>query len=132
VAGDQKAVAWMKSNYLANAAKHIDNAQTLSHTVYGRDIPQVALLHLGGFTTATLPDLLVLMKKMGTRFVTLEDAESDPAYAHVIEDSVDSGGTFLERMARARHLPQPLNPPAPFDTLKTMCTNAKLDGPAIP
>jgi len=47
--GDAKAIAQLESSYLAAAGRSIDYYRGLSHTLYGRDIPYVLLVHIGAF-----------------------------------------------------------------------------------
>ena len=75
-----KSIAWLKSSYLDTAQQYIELDQKMSHMVFGRDVKHVMLLHLGGFQTVMLPQLIELLKQKGFRLVTLDEAESDPAY----------------------------------------------------
>src|SRR3974390_3105327 len=80
---DATSIAWLKSSYLEMESSYLDLGKNLAQSVYGYDINHVLLLHLGAFSSTILPDALDLLKKKGFRFVTLEEAESDPAYDDV-------------------------------------------------
>ncbi|MNY62747.1 hypothetical protein D3C86_1996190 [compost metagenome] len=61
--------------------------------MYGRVIPQVLLTHLGGWSAVLLPDVMARLNAAGARYVTLAQAQSDPAYA------VTGGGSLISRTA---------------------------------
>ena len=116
---DQQGIETLRQSYLAGAADSLAQGQELSKLVYGRDIKHVMLLHIGGFETVMLPQLLDLLKQHGFKLITLQEAESDPAYATDADLPGDWGGTFLDQMLRAKH---PTNPRQSENRL------AKLDG----
>jgi peptidoglycan/xylan/chitin deacetylase (PgdA/CDA1 family) len=118
---DQKSIEWLKSSYLSTAQQYIELDQKLSQMLFGRDIKHVFLLHLGGFQTVMLPQLLDLLKQKGFRFITLEEAESDPAYQSNPNAALKYGGTLLEQMIEAQHMPYPPAPPKPMKELEALC-----------
>jgi len=74
--------------------------KAMSQKVYGRMIPQVLLTHIGGFASVMLPQVLDELDKAGAHYVTLEQAESDPAYAET--DAHAGSGSLMERTAGER------------------------------
>ena len=108
---DQKGIDWLKESYIQGAEQELTHGQELAKLIYGRDIPHVMLLHIGGFETVMLPHLLELLKQRGFKLVTLPEAESDPAYAHDADLPGNWGGTFLQQMMREKHLQPPPHPP---------------------
>ena len=78
--GDQAAVARLETMYLQAARESVAHYRALSQQTYGRDIPYVLLLHVSAFEGRMLPRLLKLYRDEGFRFVTLANAQSDPAY----------------------------------------------------
>jgi peptidoglycan-N-acetylglucosamine deacetylase len=78
---DQAAIAQLEADYLKMADAEIDHARGVAKARYGRDIPYVLLMHVGSFDSEMLPRLLNLYKSRGFKFITLEEAEKDPAYA---------------------------------------------------
>jgi hypothetical protein len=48
--------------------------------VFGREFPQVMLMHVNRLNADTLDDVLSLIERRGYSFVTLVDAQSDPVY----------------------------------------------------
>ena len=79
----------------------------MSEMLYGRDIKHIMLLHIGGFETIMLPKLLDLLKEKNFKLITLQEAESDPAYATDAPLGANWGGTFLQQMMRVKHLEFP-------------------------
>ena len=79
-AGDDAAVARLQEMFLQAARESIVHYRGLSRAIYQRDIPYVLLLHVSAFEGRMLPRLLKLYRDEGFRFVTLGQAQSDPAY----------------------------------------------------
>lgn len=104
--GDSQAIASLENSYLAAADESITYYRDLSHTLFGRDIPYVLLMHIGAFDAEMLPRLLILYKSRGFQFVTLTDAEKDGFYR---EDTLQlaPGPDMLEGVMAERHLPLP-------------------------
>ena len=104
---DQEAIAFLEKSYLAAAEDSIAYYRTLSHALYGRDIPYVLLMHLGAFDAEMLPRLLNLYRSKGFQFVTLEQAESDAFYREDMNLTLPPGPDSLEGVMAERHLPLP-------------------------
>jgi peptidoglycan-N-acetylglucosamine deacetylase len=117
---DAASIAWLKSSYMSTAAQYIALGQQMSKLVYGRDIRHVLLLHIGGFETVMLPQLLDSMKRQGFKFVTLPEAEKDPAYKGDPDMALKDGGTLLDQMMEAKHLKFPQND-KPYEQLNGLC-----------
>ena len=97
----------MHDLYLASADGAITPTRALSKEVYGRDIPYVLLMHIGAFDARMLPELIALYRSRGFTFVSLPEAEKDPAYSDDA-DIAPAGGTELDQLAMKRKLPIPL------------------------
>jgi peptidoglycan/xylan/chitin deacetylase (PgdA/CDA1 family) len=104
---DQQGIDALKKSYLDGAADSLAVGQKMSEMVYGRDIKHIMLLHIGGFETVMLPKLLDLLKEKNFKLITLQEAESDPAYATDADLPSNWGGTFLQQMMRVKHLEFP-------------------------
>ncbi len=118
---DVKSIAWLRSSYLDIASSYLDLGRELAKRVYGRDINHVLLLHLGAFSSTILPDVLALLEKKGFKLVTLEEAESDPAYATDPDAESQYGGTLLEQWMDARKIKYPPVTEKPYKELKEIC-----------
>jgi peptidoglycan/xylan/chitin deacetylase (PgdA/CDA1 family) len=105
--GDSAAIATLESSYLAAAEESIGYFRDLSHKLYGRDIPYVLLMHIGGFDAEMLPRLLDLYRSKGFKFVTLEEAEKDEFYRRETNLSEAPGPNSLEGEMKERQLAAP-------------------------
>jgi peptidoglycan/xylan/chitin deacetylase (PgdA/CDA1 family) len=118
--GDEQAITWLRNSYLSRASAYVARGEEMSRLIYGREINYVMLLHIGGFETVMLPRLLDLLKQRGFKFVTLEEAERDPAYSE--DPSLPStAGTLLDQMMIAKHIPPIQRPDDTFSKLDKVC-----------
>jgi hypothetical protein len=101
IKGDNAAIEAMKAQYLKGVDEEIVRMKSASQQVYGRVIPQVLLTHLGAFSAVTLDDVLKRLDAAGARYVTLHQAQADPAYNH------PGGGTVIARAAKERNMQLP-------------------------
>jgi peptidoglycan/xylan/chitin deacetylase (PgdA/CDA1 family) len=95
---DSTGLAWLEQSYLDRAGESLTRGQEAARAIFGRDISHVMLLHIGGFETVMLPRLLDLLTQRGFVITTLEEAQSDPAYAAVPERTADFDGTLLQQL----------------------------------
>jgi peptidoglycan/xylan/chitin deacetylase (PgdA/CDA1 family) len=117
---DTAAIASLHDSYLATAAEYITYSRTISQRLYGHDIPYVLLLHVGAFDAKMLPQLIALFRARGFQFVTLPQAESDPAYSFDPKIAYPGGGLLLELVATARKVKTP-DATEPEAQLAAMC-----------
>lgn len=118
---DEKAIAWLKESYLKTAEEYIRLGREMAQQIYGRDIKHVLLLHVGAFDAEMLPDLLLLLKKDGFQFVSLPEAQSDPAYQTNPNFGLKYGGTLLEQIFDGRKLKYPTHGEKPLKELDLIC-----------
>jgi len=118
---DAGSIEWLKTSYMTTAAKYIALDRQMAKLVYGRDIRHVLLLHIGGFETVMLPQLLDFLKKQNFKFVTLGEAEKDPAYKSDPNVTLKEGGTLLDQMMEAKHLKFPPHTDKPYEQLNAVC-----------
>jgi peptidoglycan-N-acetylglucosamine deacetylase len=78
---DTASIQKLQDSYLKMADAGIGYARGTAKAIWGRDIPYVLLMHVGAMDAEMLPRLLDLYKSRGFQFVSLEEAEKDPAYA---------------------------------------------------
>jgi peptidoglycan/xylan/chitin deacetylase (PgdA/CDA1 family) len=120
-AGDTESIAWLKASYVSAASEDISLGQKLAFMLYGRNIKHVLLLHVGAFDSVMLPELLDRLTHQNVRFVSLQQAEADPAYQLEPEPSPPAGGTMLERWIQVRRMPYPPHTGKPFEKLSSLC-----------
>jgi peptidoglycan/xylan/chitin deacetylase (PgdA/CDA1 family) len=117
---DDAAVASLEHSYLSVADEFIGVFRTLSQKLYGHDIPYVLLLHVGAFDARMLPRLIALFRDRGFTFVSLPQAESDPAYAFDPNIGYPGGGTLQELVSKVKGVNFPDNT-KPYKELDSMC-----------
>src|SRR5437588_1004647 len=77
---DDSAAFKLRAAYLAYTAVEIEYYASLHQKIFGREIPQVMLLHANRLNADVIDKILVIFEKKQYRFVSLEAAQSDPAY----------------------------------------------------
>jgi len=102
---DFAAIDALKKNYLARAEERIAASERASQALYGRNIKHVMLLHVGAFQPVMLPYLFELLERRGYEIVTLEEAQSDPAYSVDPEVTLPHGASYLDQMNIREDLP---------------------------
>jgi len=114
---DEAAIRWLRQSYLDTAAEYVRVGREEEQIVFGREIPNVMLLHATPFTALMLRDLLGMLRKQGFSFKSLAQVVSDPAYAEDPDAGLELGGTFLEQFMVSRHLSYPPAKPDPFQQI---------------
>lgn len=119
---DARSIEWLTTSYMSLASDYIDGNREMAKMVFGHDINHVMLLHLGAFSSTILPQLLDLIKQKGMHLITLEEAESDPAYQSD-PDSISSrfGGSLLEQWMDAKKLTYPKLQAKPYKQVADIC-----------
>jgi len=104
-AGDEALATRTREAYLAYNDTMLDWFETLARDDFGRDIPQILLIHSNELHTDALDALLTRLEQRGYRFVTLRDAIKDAAYATPDEFVGTSGPSWLHRWRVSKKLP---------------------------
>jgi peptidoglycan-N-acetylglucosamine deacetylase len=117
---DAASIKWLKSSYMNTAAQYVALDRQMAKLVYGREIRHVLVVHLGGFETVMLLQLLAFLKEQGFTFVTLPEAEKDSAYKSDPDMPLKDGGTLLDQMMEAKHITFPPNS-KPYAQLDALC-----------
>jgi len=87
-AQDKAGIAELERMYLSAVKESISIARGTSHSLYGRDIPYVLLMHVSAMSAHMMPRVIQAYREAGFRFVTIDRAESDPAYRPDIDLSL--------------------------------------------
>jgi hypothetical protein len=77
-------------------------------------------MHIGAFDARMLPELLALYRAKGSTFISLAEAEKDPAYQDDPDMGSDYGGALLEQMMAKKKLKPPPNS-KPYKELESTC-----------
>jgi peptidoglycan/xylan/chitin deacetylase (PgdA/CDA1 family) len=78
--GDPKKVIQVSEEYLKYAPVKFDFCERESSELFGRQIPQILLLHANELNADNIDKLATMLKARGYRFISLEDALKDPVY----------------------------------------------------
>lgn len=105
----------IRSSYVRYLDRRFAFAEALSRRVFGREIPQILLLHASALNADTFDDVAALILKRGYRAVTLDEAMRDDAYA-TPEHWTAGGVGWFERWGVERGIPVSVfdaDPPVP-------------------
>ena len=70
----------LRAEYLEFSRKEIEYYSQLSQKVFGREIPQIIVLHANGLNADTMEQILQIFEELNFKFISLEEAQSDPVY----------------------------------------------------
>jgi peptidoglycan-N-acetylglucosamine deacetylase len=118
---NQQSIAWLRSSYLSTASEFLDLGREQSKLIFGREINYVLLMHLGAFSSTILPDAFDLLRKKGFQLVTLEEAESDPAYETDPDVGLHDAGTLLDQMMQVKEIKYPPHAEKPYKEIEAVC-----------
>lgn len=121
------------TEYMSHLQESVKVYETMSKELFGRQIPQILLIHASRLNAQTLDETLRVLEADGYRFVSIEEAMSDPAYRSSEHASGRFGPSWLARWARASHTkltiygqPDPTGWVA--DQARTVCADAATPG----
>jgi peptidoglycan/xylan/chitin deacetylase (PgdA/CDA1 family) len=97
---DQASAARLRADYLAYTSTEIDFYAGLHRQIFGHEIPHVMLLHVNKLNADVIDSVLALFLQKQYRFVSLDTALSDPAYATVDEFVTKEGWMWAYRWAK--------------------------------
>ena len=118
---DKKSIDWLRTSYLNTASEFLDLGREQAKLIYGHEISYVLLMHLGAFSSTIMPDALDLLKKKGFKLVTLEEAESDPAYQSDPDIGLHDAGTLLDQMMQVKQIKYPEHAEKPYKEVQSIC-----------
>src|SRR5262249_31209027 len=99
-AGDTATAEKVKQAYLDQVDAGFEHAEKASTEVFGREIPQILLIHCNELNSVSLRESLARMRNRGYRFITLDEANQDEAYKRP-DTFTGPGGSWLQRSAKA-------------------------------
>jgi peptidoglycan-N-acetylglucosamine deacetylase len=118
---DTKSIDWLRSSYMSTASEFLDLGREQAKLIYGHEINYVLLMHLGAFSSTILPEALDLLEKKGFKLVTLEEAESDPAYDEDLNAGLKDAGTLLDQWMQVKQIKYPEHAEKPYKELESIC-----------
>lgn len=114
--GDRETAARVKDAYLDYNDIMFGWFERLSAESFGRDIPQILLVHANALNAEVLPEMLARIRARGYRFVSLDEAMADNIYETRDGYVGKFGPSYIHRWAATRGLPSRLrdepDPPA--------------------
>jgi peptidoglycan/xylan/chitin deacetylase (PgdA/CDA1 family) len=108
--GDTALQQQLATSYLSYTGQVFDYYEKLSRDLLGYEPKQIILLHGNWLEADHIGELLDLLQKRGYRFVTLQEAVSDPAYSMSNEFVGEEGTNWLDQWAITKGRP-PINTP---------------------
>jgi len=99
-AGDLALAQRVQDAYVDLTMEATAFAESASRELFTRDIPQTLLLHANVLTAGSLETMMSRLEARGYRFVTLDEAMKDAAYATPDTAIFTSGPTWFWRWAR--------------------------------
>jgi peptidoglycan/xylan/chitin deacetylase (PgdA/CDA1 family) len=77
---DEALAKRLRDEYLALTIAATEFAEKISPQIFGREIPQILLIHVNDINADCLDEMLKQFEARGYKFVTLDAAMADPAY----------------------------------------------------
>ncbi len=88
----------IKQAYLDQVDVGFAYAERFSLELFGREIPQILLIHCNELNSVTLRESIARMRKRGYAFISLDEAMQDPGYERP-DTFAGPGGSWLSRSA---------------------------------
>lgn len=111
--GDEEAARRIGAAYVPYMEAVFARAEQLTLDLFGRPIPHVLVLHANSLNADHFPALAAMLRQRGYRFIALDDALKDSAYASPMGLSGIEGESWLEFWARHAGLRPSPPPPVP-------------------
>lgn len=101
-ADDQATAGRLRGTYVDFVMAATEFADQIAPQIFGRPIPQTIVLHANDITADALDQILQRLEARGYRFITLDQAMSDPAYQTKDVLVTKSGPTWLWRWTKSK------------------------------
>ncbi len=96
--GKQDELEGIRQKYFKHMFSRFDYYEKLSEKKLGRPMKHILLLHLNLLNSLFLEELLAEMRKRGWKFITMEEALTDPVYREKDSYAGPKGIGWLERL----------------------------------
>ena len=100
--GDEALAKRLRDEYLNYTIAATEFAEKISPQVFGREIPQLLLLHVNDITADSLDEMLRRLSERGYKFVTLDTVMADAAYQTKDTYVTNYGPTWLWRWTKSK------------------------------
>lgn len=100
--GDNPLAKKLRDEYLNYTIASTDFAEKISPKIFGREIPQILLIHSNDITADALDEMLQRLAERGYKFVTLDEVMADPAYQTKDTYVTNFGPTWLFRWSKSK------------------------------
>jgi peptidoglycan/xylan/chitin deacetylase (PgdA/CDA1 family) len=111
--------ARVRNEYVPYIESTIEFFERRSVDVFGREIPQVLLIHASAMNADLMPELLDMFRRRGYRFVTLSTALADAAYRSPDEYAGRNGFSWIHRWSKTKGMAPQGEPDPPAWVAKT-------------
>jgi peptidoglycan/xylan/chitin deacetylase (PgdA/CDA1 family) len=115
------AIEGLRQRYRRAARESLQSADDLAHSLFGRPVRQVLLLHAGAFTADMIDELLQEYESMGVRFISLDDALRDSIYQLDPRFARKWGSPFLYQVDEALRGDEPKSAWPPYPEFVALC-----------
>lgn len=100
--GDDALAKRLRDEYLSLTMAATEFAEKISPQIFGREIPQILLIHSNDITADALDEILQRLTQRGYTFVTLDQVMADPAYETKDTHVSNFGPTWLFRWSKSK------------------------------
>jgi peptidoglycan/xylan/chitin deacetylase (PgdA/CDA1 family) len=100
--GDEALAKRLREEYLNYTIAATEFAEKISPQVFGREIPQLLIIHVNDITADSLDEMLRRFAERGYKFATLDKVMADPAYQTKDTMVTKFGPTWLWRWTRSK------------------------------
>ena len=100
--GDKALAQRLRDAYLDFTIAATEFAEKISPEVFGREIPQLLVIHSNAINADCLDELLQKLEARGYKFVSLDQVMADPAYQTKDTFVTKSGPTWLLRWSKSK------------------------------
>lgn len=106
---DTQSIPWLKKSFIEQSLNALIIAHELSQRLFHREIKNILLIHIGYFDAVMLDELLTAYEKQGIKFISLQEALTDPIYQINPNIVRDRSYTLLNQIRLARKIENPDN-----------------------
>lgn len=106
--------ARVRREYVPYMESTVEFFEQRSVELFGREIPQILLIHANEMNADLMPELLSMFRSRGYRFVTLTAALADPAYQSPDTYAGRAGTSWLHRWSSTKGM-APKSEPSPAE-----------------